>query len=281
MTQKTDKTSYILAVFAVVLVLHFHLLPAVVAGLAVHVMTIKLSRRVPAHWGSMAHEVALGLIAVCVAAVLFGIGFGLWSFLQGHHGMSELLAAVAETLDRLKQTLPADLSVSLPDTAEELQSRLADLMRENGRHLSAVGMEGVKTFAHVLLGIVVGGMTALHSFTRSEKWPPLAAALHSRMKLLAESFDKVIFAQAKISVLNTILTAVYLAIILPVCGVHVPMVTVLIIFTFLAGMLPVVGNLISNGVIVVISLGVSPGVGGASMLFLVLVHKLEYFTNAR
>ena len=55
------------------------------------------------------------------------------------------------------------------------------------------------------------------------------------------------------------------------------MVTVLIMFTFVAGMLPVVGNLISNAVIVVISLGISPGVGGASALFLVLVHKLEVF----
>jgi predicted PurR-regulated permease PerM len=43
----------------------------------------------------------------------------------------------------------------------------------------------------------------------------------------------------------------------------------------------VVGNLISNATIVLISLGMSPGVGAASLVFLVLVHKLEYFTNAR
>ena len=30
-----------------------------------------------------------------------------------------------------------------------------------------------------------------------------------------------------------------------------------------------------------ISLGVSPGVGVASLLFLVLIHKAEYFMNAR
>jgi predicted PurR-regulated permease PerM len=59
------------------------------------------------------------------------------------------------------------------------------------------------------------------------------------------------------------------------------MTMMLILFTFVAGMLPVVGNLISNAVIVVISLGVAPGVGVASMGFLVLVHKLEYFLNAR
>jgi predicted PurR-regulated permease PerM len=46
-------------------------------------------------------------------------------------------------------------------------------------------------------------------------------------------------------------------------------------------MLPVVGNLVSNTVIVVISLGISTGVGVASLLFLVLIHKVEYFMNAR
>ncbi len=281
MPQKTKNISYILAIFAVPLILYFHLLPAVIAGLAVHVLTVKLAKKVPVHWSGMAHEVALGVIAVGVAAGLFGCGFGLWSFFHGHHGMAPLLTAVAETLEHLKRTLPADLAISLPDTVEELQSRLAGLMREHGRHLSAVGMEGVMTFAHVLLGMVVGGMTALHSFEGAEDWPPLAAALHARLKVLAESFEKVVFAQIKISCLNTILTAVYLAVVLPLCGIRLPMVTVLILFTFVTGMLPVVGNLVSNAVIVVISLGVSPGVGGASALFLVLVHKLEYFTNAR
>jgi predicted PurR-regulated permease PerM len=46
-------------------------------------------------------------------------------------------------------------------------------------------------------------------------------------------------------------------------------------------MLPVVGNLVSNTVIVAISLGISPLVGVASLLFLVFIHKAEYFMNAR
>lgn len=281
MPQKPNNFSYLIAALAVPLILHFHLLPAVLAGLAVRVLTVKLAHRLPAHWSRVAHEIALGMIAICVAAGLFGVGLGLWSFLHGHHGISALMTAVAETLDRLKRTLPADLAISLPDTVEELQSTFADLIREHGRHLSAVGMEGVVTFAHILLGMVVGGMTALHPFNGAQDWPPLAAALHSRLQILSESFEKVVFAQVKISILNTILTAIYLAVILPLCGIRLPMLTILIIFTFLAGLLPVVGNLISNAAIVVISLGISPGVGGASAVFLVLVHKLEYFTNAK
>ena len=43
--------SYLLAALAVPLVLRHHLLPAVLAGMAVHVLTVKLARRMPANWG--------------------------------------------------------------------------------------------------------------------------------------------------------------------------------------------------------------------------------------
>jgi predicted PurR-regulated permease PerM len=54
-----------------------------------------------------------------------------------------------------------------------------------------------------------------------------------------------------------------------------------VIVTFLTGLLPVIGNLISNTVIVVVSLSVSPLLAIGSLAFLVIIHKLEYFVNAR
>ena len=53
------------------------------------------------------------------------------------------------------------------------------------------------------------------------------------------------------------------------------------LLTFFVGLLPVVGYLISNTVITVVALSVSFGVGVAALVFLVVVHKLEYFLNAR
>ena len=85
----------------------------------------------------------------------------------------------------------------------------------------------------------------------------------------------------KISGLKTVLTALYLLVALPLFDVHLPMATILVLLTFAVGMLPVVGNLVSNTLIVVISLGVSPGVGVVSLLFLILIHKAEYYMNAR
>ena len=273
--------SYLLAVSAVPLVLRFHLLPAVFAGLAVHVLTVKLARRLPDNWGGLTHKIALTAIATIVMLALTGTGLGLWSFLHGNGGMAALLVTVADTLEKLRHALPASLADVVPSTVEELHDQIAEVLREHGKNISSVGMAGIKTIAHVLLGMVVGGLTALHHFGGIDRWPPLAAALHARSQTLADAFDKVVFAQVKISALNTILTALYLLVVLPLCGVHMPLLTVLIPLTFVAGLLPVVGNLISNSAIVLISLGLSPGVAMASLVFLIAIHKLEYFTNAK
>ncbi len=273
--------SFLLAAFAVPIVLHFHLLPAVFAGLAVHVLTCKLARRLPANWGGWAHEIALIALAVLVISGLTGISIGLWALLRGDGGMAALLLAVAETIGRLRQFLPGPIADALPSTVGEMHEPLAEMLREHGRKISAVGIAGIKTFLHVLFGMVIGGLTALHQFAGVESWPPLAAALHDRAKALADAFDKVVFAQVKISALNTLLTAIYLLLVLRFFGVDLPLLTVLIPLTFVVGLLPVVGNLISNTAIVLISFGISPGVAVSSLVFLVAIHKLEYFTNAK
>src|SRR5207302_6155651 len=55
----------------------------------------------------------------------------------------------------------------------------------------------------------------------------------------------------------------------------------MIAVTFVAGLLPVIGNLISNTMIFVVSLAHSPFVAVASLVYLIVIHKLEYFLNAR
>ncbi len=273
--------SYILTACAIPLVLHYHLLPAVFAGLAVHVLTIKLARKLPSHLSRNAQVVALALIMASVISVVFGVIFAIWSLLHGQNGMADLLLAVAETLEKIKRTLPSDLAATMPESINELRDQLGLILHENSHRISAAGMAGIKTFAHILFGMIIGGMTAVHHFGDTGAWPPLTSELHSRAKALTGAFDKVVFAQIKISALNTALTAVYLLVLLPLFGVHIPLVSALVLLTFVAGIIPVIGNLVSNFAIVLISLGMSPGIGAASLVFLIVIHKLEYFTNAR
>src|SRR5262249_22228127 len=47
------------------------------------------------------------------------------------------------------------------------------------------------------------------------------------------------------------------------------------------GLLPIVGNLISNTIIVGIGFTVSPRMALAALIFLVGIHKLEYILNSK
>jgi hypothetical protein len=91
----------------------------------------------------------------------------------------------------------------------------------------------------------------------------------------------VVFAQVRISLINTAFTAIYLVVILPAFGVDLPLRKTLIVITFVAGLLPVVGNLISNTFIVIASLTYSGEMALLSLAYLVVIHKLEYFLNAK
>src|SRR6185369_6631528 len=101
-----------------------------------------LARRLPANWGGLAHKLALTMIVTGVMLGVSGIGFGLWSFLRGHHGMAALFAAVAETLDNLKRNLPADIAASLHDTVDDLREEITEVLRAHGQKISAAGMAG-------------------------------------------------------------------------------------------------------------------------------------------
>jgi len=273
--------SYVLAIAATCAVLYFRLVPAVFAGLAVYVLTLKLARHLPQNMNRFAHKIALGVVVICVIFCLTCTGAVVWSYISSNLGISALLTTIVDTLERLRRTLPDSVAEVVPTTIEDLRQQLIALFGDHVQKISVVGMEGIKFFAHIILGMVVGGMAAVHHFNQHDKLPPFISSLRFRLGNLATAFDKVVFAQVKISGLNATLTAIYLLIVLPFFGIRLPMATILVLLTFVVGMLPVVGNLISNTVIVVISLGISLGTGMASLLFLVLIHKAEYFMNAR
>ena len=96
------------------------------------------------------------------------------------------------------------------------------------------------------------------------------------MSRLGNVFRRIVFAQVRISAINTFLTAVFLLAGLPIFGVHLPLSKTLVVLTFVVGLLPVIGNLISNTVVVVVGLSVSPYVASAALIFLIVIHKLEY-----
>jgi predicted PurR-regulated permease PerM len=129
--------------------------------------------------------------------------------------------------------------------------------------------------------MVVGAMAALYDTTEPKNYKPLAAALHARVVSLAKAFEQIVFAQVRIAAINAVFTALFLFVALPLAGVHLPLSKSMVAITFVAGLLPVIGNLISNTVLVVVGLSHSLNVAIASLVFLITIHKLEYFLNAK
>jgi predicted PurR-regulated permease PerM len=89
-------------------------------------------------------------------------------------------------------------------------------------------------------------------------------------------FKQVMAAQVIISIINTILTLAMLIIL------DIPHKIILTVFCFLFGLIPVVGNLISNTLICLAAFLWSGTWQAAVVLgFLVAIHKLEYFLNGK
>jgi predicted PurR-regulated permease PerM len=97
----------------------------------------------------------------------------------------------------------------------------------------------------------------------------------TRFRTFYRSFATVIGAQIVISLINTALTSVFLL----WNGYSYAM--VIIVLTFLCGLLPIIGNLMSNTLIVGVGFTISPQMALFALIFLVAIHKLEYFLNSK
>jgi predicted PurR-regulated permease PerM len=198
---------------------------------------------------------------------------------SGPESLVALLQKMADIVVTARNYLPVWAQVYMPSNIEEWQTTAADWLRENAVHVSVVGKDAGVLFLHIIIGMIIGGMVALNPAFQQINGP-LAQGLSERVRHFGDAFRRIVFSQIRISLLNTFLTAIFLVIILPLTGNHLPLTKTMIAVTFFAGLLPIIGNLISNTVIFLISLSVSPVTAVASLIFLIVVHKLEYFVNA-
>jgi predicted PurR-regulated permease PerM len=278
----TETTSHALIWAGIALVLTHHLVAAALAGFLVHALVALTAARLSPRLLSPVHA-----RPVALALVLFGaIGgltlLGRWALhFAGDIDLPSVLPQMAEAISRLRLNLPEFVLIYLPTSPETLKEAAVNALKTHGASLSTAGLEGVAGTLHLLWGVVIGAVLSQVVFAAATSYRPLSAALLLRLSRLSAAFEKVVFAQVRISLVNTLLTASYLLLILPLAGIHLPLAKTLVVLTFVTGLLPVLGNLLSNTVIVVISMGVSAKVALASLLFLVLLHKLEYFLNAR
>lgn len=268
------------ALVALLVVLWLNVFGALFGALAGYVLTA-LVRRPRAKGLPLRVRLANWLLAAALAAG------GAFALVEGFHlivdassdGLPRLMQLVADTLDHVRNIAPPWLSASLPESADALQHALSGWLRFHARDMQHWGHEALRVIVHLVLGLVIGVM-AYVSTNRRAASAPLSALAIARWRQLVLAFRDVLAAQLRIALVNAVLTAIYLLAILPAFGIHVPLGMTLVAFTFFASLLPIVGNLLANSAIIVAGLTVSMWVGIASFIFLIAIHKLEYFLNA-
>lgn len=276
--------AWVLMGVALVFALRAHLLPALFAGLLMHEMVHILTPQLRLRRISLevAKVVAVAVLTVIISLLVALAVTGLMSSIRsGYESLPELLTRMAEIIETRRNSWPAWLVSLLPTDSAEMQAAAVGWLRENAGSLQVMGANAGRALTYVLFGVIVGAFVALRRGRREDELGPLARAMAQRVKRLGASFRRVVFAQVRISAINTFLTWCYLGVALPLFGIELPLLKTLIAVTFLCGLLPVLGNVVSNTVITVVSLSWSWELAAVSLGYLVVIHKLEYFLNAR
>jgi predicted PurR-regulated permease PerM len=115
----------------------------------------------------------------------------------------------------------------------------------------------------------------VHGHVRPNLYTFYTAQIRERFSWLYRSFEIVMGAQIIIAAINATLTAFF------VFGFRLPYAELIVILTFICGLLPIVGNLITNTIIIGVAFTKSPQLALYALIFLVGIHKLEYFLNSR
>ena len=264
--------------------LELSLIGALLGGLLVHELVYAIAPRITigARGATGARLVSVGLVATLVIGALVAAGFGAAALFRSEGASpAALLDRLADIIASTRGALPQWLGQYVPEDAETLRQTIVDWLHAHAAELQHAGQTFGVTLLHILIGMVIGALICFREARATPHKTVLLREASERVRTLAHAFRSVVFAQVKISAINTVLTAIYLAIVLPLLAIQLPFTKALIALCFIAGLLPVFGNLISNTVIVIVSLTQGFAVAMGSLVFLIVIHKLEYFLNAR
>ncbi len=234
--------------------------------------------------GRLRAKGTLGFVFLLIPALLLILFFlaAINAFLDHSDRFGALVQHVRLILDSFRARLPLNLAVYLP-APDEVPGLMA---RGVGSHADEIGAWGIGTLRHMgylLLGLLIGVLMSLDG-----RWatPMTSSGRRSRWLLiqchqLRSCFSRIALAQVRIALINTGFTMVYLLVALPLAGIELPFSKTIILVTLVGGMIPIFGNLISNSLILLLSLSISLTLSLVSLGFLLSIHKLEYFINAR
>jgi predicted PurR-regulated permease PerM len=268
------RVSFAIIALTLVLVGWLHLATPLLAVLFSYFFVQKL-HFVRSRW------LAVGLFAVVLLASAYGLG----------HFIKQTIVALPRIAE---DTVPVIINwaeknnIELPFTDyQSLRALAIETVQEQAMHLgnfANFAKGATAQFVFLILGAVVAASMFLDGrldlererhAVKNNMYSLTCDELVTRFRTFYLSFATVMGAQIIISAINTAFTSIF------VFAVKLPYAVVVIGITFLCGLLPVVGNLISNTVVVCIAFTLSPRTALAALIFLVVIHKFEYFLNSK
>ncbi|HJX97836.1 MAG TPA: AI-2E family transporter [Chthoniobacterales bacterium] len=271
------KISYGVLVAMLVVAAWLHLGPLVLAAFFSYFALRKIYGATNRKWISVILFI-VGLVGITYAAGFFG------------RAAWRALPEIAESSIPSATAWAEQRNIELPFTDfETLKAFLIEQLKDEIHYLNNVAhFAGAATtlFVLVVIGIVVASSLFFRSWFTHEKqaapgadgknlYTVCAKEIATRFHDFYRSFEVVMGAQIIISSINTALTAIFVLVI------GLPHAAVVIGVTFLCGLLPIIGNLISNTIIVFLSATISLKFAFVALIFLIAIHKLEYFLNSK
>ena len=272
--------SYALAGLLCIGTLIYGLLPGLLAACLGYLLAVALAGE-----GRIKGPRLSPALAAAVVVLLPVLGLGL--LLANAKGMAfgavgqyqALLQHLAGTVLEIRQKLPAELAIHLPDGLTEAQVWLADYLKSKAQALTGFGTAGLHGFLLAYVGLVVGAL--IEGTFKNPTSAPLRIEVRKRAGHFIDAFRQIVVAQFWIATTNALCTALFLLVALPLFGVDMPYIGALVALTFFAGLIPIVGNLICNSVMTLVGVSISLAVGLACLVFLIAIHKTEYLINAK
>jgi predicted PurR-regulated permease PerM len=226
---------------------------------------------------------AVVIFLVMLAGVIYGLGSIINEAVQTLPAIAdEATPKVIQWAKEHKIELPAQFT-----DFDSLKDLISETVKTQVHYLGSaarIARGASAQFAFLIIAVVVAISVFLNprfELDRHAGAPPknfyssCCDQITLRFVTFYRSFATVMGAQIIIAAINTAFTAMF------VLFVRLPNATVVIGLTFLCGLLPVIGNLISNAIIVGIAFTVSPNRALVALIFLIGIHKLEYFLNGK
>ncbi|MCV2525722.1 MAG: hypothetical protein N4P95_01575, partial [Candidatus Lightella neohaematopini] len=270
--------SYILIFLLIIIIIPLHLFPGFISGFISYELIIFFTPWFRYIFVNRARLIVVILLITTILILITLLIINLINLLTSDFQYNlSIINNINYIFLNIKRHIPKFLLIFLPNNIEDLKSKIILLLESNLVVIRDMIRAIIRILLTIFIGIIIGAIISLNKPNNNYSY--FISQLNKRIHFLSLAFHNVIIAQIRISLVNTLLTAVMIIIILPIFNIFIPLKKILITSTFLLGLIPIIGNLISNILIIFSSLSVSLTVGVIILIYLIIIHKLEYVLN--